>query len=69
MNQVGFAGLNFVVTGNVKTFENRSELKAFIESQGEKLQSSMSAKTDYLIMNDLDSDTKRKRKRKLWASR
>ena len=61
MNQVGIAGLSFVVTGDVKTFENRKELKMFIESQGAKLQSSMSAKTDYLIMNDATSDTEKRK--------
>lgn len=62
MNQVGISGLNFVVTGDVNTFANRKELKTYIENQGGKLQSAMSAKTDYLIMNDGYSDTEKKRR-------
>ena len=61
MNQIGISGLNFVVTGDVNTFENRKELKVFIEGQGAKLQSSMSAKTDFLIMNDATSDTEKRK--------
>jgi DNA ligase (NAD+) len=53
INQEGIAGLNFAVTGEILTFKNRKELKAFIESCGGKLQSSVSAKTDYLIFNDI----------------
>ncbi len=62
IDKVGISGLNFVVTGNVFTFENRKELKAFIESRGGKLQSSMSSKTDYLIMNMDGTDGEKKRK-------
>lgn len=59
-DKTGIAGLNFVMTGDVETFGSRKELKAFIESQGGKLQSSISAKTDYLIMNDAASNTEKK---------
>jgi hypothetical protein len=62
MGQEGIAGLNIAATGELKTFENRNELKAFIESKGGKLQSSISAKTDYLIMNAPDSDSEKKKK-------
>lgn len=62
VNKEGISGLNIVVTGKINTFTNRSELKAFIESKGGKLQSSLSAKTDYLIMNDTASDTEKKKK-------
>ena len=56
------AGLNFVVTGKLRTFESRNELKEYIEKKGGKLQSSMSAKTDFLIANDLQSDSEKSRK-------
>lgn len=62
MDKVGISGLNFVVTGELETFDNRKELKAFIEEKGGKLQSSLSAKTDYLIMNDAAADTEKKKK-------
>ena len=62
VNQVGISGLNFVVTGDVYTFANRKELKNYIESQGATLQTSMSAKTDYLIMNNSSIDSEKKRR-------
>ena len=54
-------GLNYVITGNPFTFKNRDEFKSFLENRGAKLQSKISAKTDYLIMNDADTDTEKKR--------
>lgn len=62
INQVGISEMNFVVTGNLNTFGNRNELKSFIESKGGKLQTAMSSKTDYLIMNESNSDTEKKKK-------
>lgn len=62
MDQVGIAGLNFVATGDLETFDNRKELKAFIEENGGKLQSTISAKTDYLIMNDEAACGEKKKK-------
>ena len=56
------AGLNFVVTGEVFTFDNRAALGAYIASKGGKLQSSISAKTDYLIMNDPQGNTEKIKK-------
>ena len=54
----GIEGLNFVVTGYVYTFDNRSKMKAFIESKGARLVSSISSKVDYLISNDVSDDEK-----------
>ena len=64
MDQEGIAGLNFVVTGDVETFNKRADLKAFIESLGAKMQSSMSSKTDYLIMNNASSNSEKAQKAK-----
>ena len=49
------AGQIFCITGDVYTFKNRKELQAKIESLGAKASSSVSAKTNYLINNDVTS--------------
>ncbi len=51
------AGLTFVVTGDMVTWPDRDDLKAFIESCGGRLTGSVSGKTDYLIANDQSSGT------------
>ena len=53
----GIAGLNIAVSGKLDTFVNREELKAFILEKGGQLVSSLTAKVDYLIVNDPDSDS------------
>ena len=55
-------GLTFVVTGDVHTFRNRNELKAYIESQGGKVTGSVSKSTDFLINNDSTSTSGKNRK-------
>lgn len=50
-------GLTFVITGKVKKFKNRDEIKALIENAGGKVASSVTSKTDYLINNDISSNT------------
>ena len=49
------AGMVFCITGDVYTFKNRKELQAKIESLGAKATGSVSAKTNYLINNDITS--------------
>lgn len=56
----GIEGLNIAVTGNLETFGNRNELKAFILENGGKLASSLTAKVDYLIMNYPETDSAKK---------
>ncbi len=51
------AGKNFVITGSVHIWKNRNELKSFIETKGGKVTSSVTSKTDYLINNDLTSNS------------
>lgn len=53
----GIEGLVFAVTGDLETFAKRDELKAVIEQKGGRLASGLSAKVDYLIMNDADSQS------------
>lgn len=56
------AGKVFVITGSVNHYANRNELKAFIESKGGKVTGSVSAKTDYLINNDVTSSSSKNKK-------
>lgn len=54
----------FVITGSVNHFKNREELKEKIELLGGKVSGSVSAKTDYLINNDVASQTGKNKKAK-----
>ena len=56
------AGKTFVITGSVSHFTNRDELTAFIETLGGKTTGSVSAKTDYLINNDVTSNSSKNKK-------
>lgn len=49
--------LNFVITGKLSNFENRDKLIEYIESFGGKVTSSISTKIDYLINNDITSQS------------
>lgn len=57
-------GLTFVVTGNVETFKNRNELEALIDELGGKHSGSVSSKTNYLINNDITSNSSKNKKAK-----
>lgn len=50
-------GLTFVITGKVNNFKNRDELKSIIEERGGKVSGSVSNKTNYLINNDINSNS------------
>ena len=56
-NNSVISGKIFCITGDVYTFKNRKELQAKIESLGAKASSSVSSKTDYLINNDITSNS------------
>lgn len=58
------AGLNFVITGSVEHFENRSEVKEVIERLGGKVTGSVTGKTNYLINNDVNSTSGKNKKAK-----
>ena len=49
--------LTFSITGKLKHFKNRDELKKVIEDNGGKVNSSISKNTDYLINNDVSSNS------------
>lgn len=57
-----FAGMNFVVTGSVEHFANRGELKEYIEGFGGKVTGSVTGKTNYLINNDISSNSSKNKK-------
>ncbi len=57
-------GMTFVVTGSLTQFENRNALKAYIEDLGGKVTGSVSAKTNYLINNDIESSSSKNKKAK-----
>ena len=60
-NQI-FAGKNFVITGSLERFSNRGEAKNLIESLGGKVTGSVTGKTNYLINNDVNSNSSKNKK-------
>lgn len=59
-----FEGKNFVITGSVNHFANRNEIKELIESKGGKVTGSVTRETDYLINNDVLSNSSKNKKAK-----
>jgi len=57
-------GKIFVITGSLVEYENRMALKEVIENLGGKVTGSVSAKTDYLINNDTESNSSKNKKAK-----
>jgi DNA ligase (NAD+) len=57
-------GYNFVITGKLKQYKNRAELKAVIESRGGKVKDSITSLTSYLINNDINSTSSKNKKAK-----
>lgn len=62
--QSAITGKTFVITGSVMHFTNRDAVKDYIESFGGKVAGSVSAKTDYLINNDTQSNSTKNKKAK-----
>lgn len=63
-SQSTLAGKIFVITGNVHHFNNRNEIRDIIESLGGKVATGVSAKTNYLINNDVNSSSSKNKKAK-----
>ena len=61
---VKFDSTTFVITGKLINFKNRQELVDLIENAGGKVQSAVSAKTMYLINNDVNSTSSKNKKAK-----
>ena len=59
-----FRNVNFVITGSVNHFANRDEVKALIEAKGGKVTGSVTSKTNYLINNDVTSNSSKNKKAK-----
>ncbi|NBJ82664.1 NAD-dependent DNA ligase LigA [bacterium 1XD42-94] len=56
------AGKTFVITGSLELFANRKALQEQIEALGGKAVGSVSSKTDYLINNDVTSNSSKNKK-------
>ena len=57
-------GMTFVITGSLENYENRDELVKVIEDNGGKTASSVSKNTNYLINNDINSNSSKNKKAK-----
>ena len=57
-------GMTFVITGSLENYANRDELVKVIEDNGGKTASSVSKNTNYLINNDINSNTTKNKKAK-----
>lgn len=55
------AGKVFVITGSLRHYENRKQLKTDIEREGGKVTGSVTGSTDYLITNDPNSGSGKNR--------
>ena len=53
-----------MITGSVTHYPNREAVKAVIEARGGKVTGSVTAKTDYLINNDIHSNSSKNKKAK-----
>lgn len=56
------SGKTFVITGSLTHYQNRDALKNEIESLGGKVSGSVSAKTSFLINNDINSSSGKNKK-------
>ena len=63
-NSANLSGLTFVITGSLNHFANRDEAKEKIEVAGGKVSGSVSAKTSYLVNNDVTSTSGKNKKAK-----
>ncbi len=57
-------GMNFVVTGSVEHFANRSQVKEAVQRLGGKVTGSVTSKTSYLMNNDIASNSAKNKKAK-----
>ncbi|MGN0331126.1 MAG: NAD-dependent DNA ligase LigA [Kineothrix sp.] len=58
------AGMSFVVTGSLKRYASRNELKEVIEKKGGRVTGSVTSRTRCLINNDMESASSKNKKAK-----
>ena len=58
------SGMTFVITGSLNHYDNSDSLVSVIEQNGGKVSGSVSAKTTYLINNDVESTSGKNKKAK-----
>lgn len=63
-DNANLSGLTFVITGSLNHFANRDEAKEKIEAAGGKVSGSVSAKTNFLVNNDINSTSGKNKKAK-----
>lgn len=63
-NQQSLEGKVFVITGSLNHYDNRKAMQAVIEDLGGKVTGSVTKKTNYLINNDLLSNSSKNKKAK-----
>ena len=63
-NSSSLEGLVFCVTGKLREYKNRDEIKVLITSLGGKVTDSVTSKTNYLINNDINSTSAKNKKAK-----
>ena len=61
---IDLSGKTFVITGSLVHYKNRDELVDLITSMGGKVSGSVSAKTNYLLNNDINSTSSKNKKAK-----
>ena len=64
LEEEDMAGINFVITGKVNIFANRNSVKEIIEARGGKVTGSVTSKTNFLINNDVLSNSSKNKKAK-----
>ena len=57
-------GISVVITGSLKLYSSRDDLRKVIEREGGKVIGSVSSKTDYLINNDIESTSAKNKRAK-----
>ena len=55
----GITGLTFVITGKLRKWNSRNEVKEYLERCGAKLGSGVTGKTDYLVTNDVEANSEK----------
>lgn len=58
------SNMTFVITGSIKYFKNRKEIKEIIENKGGKVTETVTSKTTYLINNNNSSNSSKNKKAK-----